>query len=155
MPSSSIEKALHGKAEILDLRGTVDSYVRWQSARQKRQEVAVATVTKADLLDAVSGAAGVRKSEAEDVLNAFFNTVRAKAKSGDKVSWPGFGSFSSSQRSARTGRNPQTGAAVKIPASTAMKFSSAQGLKEFMNAKGGAKKAAPAKKAAKKAAKKR
>jgi DNA-binding protein HU-beta len=145
--------------EMLDLGASVDSYVRRQHSQHERQEVAVATVTKADLLDAVSNAAGVRKAEAESVLNAFFDTVRSKAKSGDKVSWPGFGSFSSAKRNARTGRNPQTGAPVKIAASTAMKFTSAAGLKEFMNAKGAAKKA-PAKKAAaakkaSKAAKKR
>ena len=120
----------------------------------------MATVTKADLLDAVANAAGVRKSEAEGVLDAFFDTVRARAKAGDKVGWPGFGSFSSSKRAARMGRNPQTGAAVKIPASTAVKFSAAQGLKDFMNSKAAAKKAAgkkaaPKKAAAKKAAKRR
>ena len=114
----------------------------------------MATVTKADLLDKVANSAGVSKQQAESVLNSFFDTVRSSAKSGNKVSWPGFGSFSSSQRSARTGRNPQTGAAVKIPASTAVKFSAAQGLKDFMNSRGAAKKAAPAKKAAKKATKK-
>ena len=112
----------------------------------------MATVTKADLLDQVANSAGVSKQQAESVLNSFFETVRSSAKGGDKVSWPGFGSFSSSQRSARTGRNPQTGAAVKIPASTAVKFSAAQGLKDFMNAKGSAKKAAGKKAAAKKAA---
>ena len=114
----------------------------------------MATVTKADLLDQVANSAGVSKQQAESVLNSFFETVRSSAKSGNKVSWPGFGSFSSSQRSARTGRNPQTGAAVKIPASTAVKFSAAQGLKDFMNSRGAAKKASPAKKAAKKATKK-
>ncbi|MGH2685091.1 MAG: HU family DNA-binding protein, partial [Actinomycetota bacterium] len=92
--------------------------------------------------------------QAESVLNSFFETVRSSAKSGNKVGWPGFGSFSSSQRSARTGRNPQTGAAVKIPASLAMKFSAAQGLKDFMNARGAVKKAAAKKASAKKAAKK-
>jgi DNA-binding protein HU-beta len=113
--------------------------------------VAVATVTKADLLDQVASSAGVSKQQAESVLNSFFETVRGSAKSGNKVGWPGFGSFSASQRSARTGRNPQTGAAVKIPASTAVKFSAAQGLKDFMNARGAAKKAAGKKAAAKKA----
>ena len=111
----------------------------------------MATVTKADLLDQVANSAGVSKQQAESVLNSFFETVRSSAKAGNKVGWPGFGSFSSSQRSARTGRNPQTGAAVKIPASTAVKFSAAQGLKDFMNAKGAAKKAAGKKAAAKKA----
>ena len=109
-------------------------------------------VNKSDLIDRVAGAAGVEKRQAEGVLDAFFSTVVSSAKSGDKVAWPGFGSFSISQRAARTGRNPQTGAPVKIAASKAMKFTASSTLKSTLNAKGGAaKKAAPAKKTAKKA----
>ena len=123
-------------------------------------------MNKSELVDAVASSAGVGKAQAESVLNAFFETVRTEAKGGNKVAWPGFGSFSTSQRSARTGRNPRTGEAVKIAASTGMKFTPSSTLKDFLNAKG-AKKAAPAKKApakktaakkatpAKKAAKKR
>jgi DNA-binding protein HU-beta len=103
-------------------------------------------VNKSELIDAVASGAGVEKRQAESVLNAFFETVRSQAKGGDKVAWPGFGSFSTSKRNARTGRNPRTGAAVKIPASTGMKFTPSSTLKEFLNSKG-AKKAAPAKKA--------
>ena len=110
-------------------------------------------MNKSELIDAVASSAGVEKRQAESVLNAFFETVRSQAKGGDKVAWPGFGSFSTSKRNARTGRNPRTGAAVKIPASTGMKFTPSSTLKEFLNSKGAAKKAAPAKKApAKKAA---
>ena len=134
-------------------------------------------MNKSELVDAVASKADVGRSQAENVLNAFFDTVQNEARSGNKVSWPGFGSFSTSQRAARTGRNPQTGAPVKIAASTAMKFSAASGLKDFLNSRGGAgggggggakksaaKKSAPAKKSggggakkagAKKAAKKR
>ncbi|MCA1683798.1 MAG: HU family DNA-binding protein, partial [Actinobacteria bacterium] len=64
----------------------------------------------------------------------------------DKVSWPGFGSFSATQRTARTGRNPQTGAPVKIPASRAVKFSAGSALKEYMKSSGTAKKSGAAKK---------
>jgi DNA-binding protein HU-beta len=120
--------------------------------------VAVA-YTKANLVEDVAGAAGADKATVERVLDAFFSNAVSQAQRGNKVAWPGFGSFSLSQRSARTGRNPQTGAAVKIPASKAMKFSASSVLKEALNArsakkaapakKGAAKKAAPAKKAAK------
>jgi DNA-binding protein HU-beta len=51
------------------------------------------------------------------------------------VAWPGFGSFSTSNRAARTGRNPQTGAEVKIAASTAMKFTASSALKQTLNPK--------------------
>ena len=106
-------------------------------------------MNKSELVEAVAGSAGVDRRQAEGVLNAFFETVQNEAKGGGSVSWPGFGKFSTSQRGARTGRNPQTGAPVKIAASTAMKFSPSSTLKEFLNSKGrsSAKKAAPAKKA--------
>jgi DNA-binding protein HU-beta len=97
--------------------------------------VPVASITKAELLDRVAQASGQTKAAAESVLGAFFDAVTDAAKGGDKVSWPGFGSFSTSQRAARTGRNPQTGAPVKIPASTAMKFTASSTLKETLNRK--------------------
>lgn len=91
--------------------------------------------TKAELIDAVAGAAGVTKADAEKTIGAFFDTVVALTKKGDKVAWPGFGSFSTTKRAAREGRNPQTGATVKIPASTAMKFSASSTLKAELNKK--------------------
>lgn len=109
-------------------------------------------MNKSELVDAVANGAGVSRGDAEGVLNTFFETVRSSAKSGDTVAWPGFGKFTTSARPARTGRNPQTGAAVKIKASTAMKFTSSSVLKEFLNTKGSSKKApAKATAAAKKA----
>lgn len=89
--------------------------------------------TKSELLSAVADGAGVSKTDAESVLDAFFAKATDAAKSGDKVSWAGFGSFTSTHRAARTGRNPRTGDPVAIAASTAMKFSSAKGLKEALN----------------------
>ena len=77
--------------------------------------------TKAEMIDAVSEAAGVSKADAERTLGAFFDYVVSSAMQGDKVTWPGFGAFSTTQRAAREGRNPQTGAPVQIAASTAMK----------------------------------
>ena len=90
-------------------------------------------MTKAELIEAVSGSAGVSKAEAEKTLGAFFDHVVAATKTGDKVAWPGFGSFSTTRRAARTGRNPQTGAPVKVKASTAMKFSASSVLKAELN----------------------
>src|SRR6187397_54243 len=89
--------------------------------------------TKAELIDAVADAAGVSKADAERTLGAFFDHVVSVAKSGEKVAWPGFGSFSTTKRSARTGRNPQTGAPVKISASTALKFTASSTLKAALN----------------------
>jgi DNA-binding protein HU-beta len=91
--------------------------------------------TKAELIDAVADAAGVSKADAERTLGAFFDHVVAATKKGEKVAWPGFGSFSTTKRSARTGRNPQTGAPVQIKASTAMKFTASSTLKSALNSK--------------------
>lgn len=91
--------------------------------------------TKAELIDTVAKNAGVSKADAERTLGAFFDTVVAKTKKGDKVAWPGFGSFSTTKRSARTGRNPQTGEPVKVPASTALKFTASATLKAALNPK--------------------
>ena len=104
----------------------------------------MAAISKADLIDRVAGSAGVTKADAARVLESFFSTVVTAAKSGEEVGWPGFGKFGASQRAARTGRNPQTGATMKIAASTGLKFSASSTLKQAMNAK-----KAPAKKAAK------
>jgi DNA-binding protein HU-beta len=90
-------------------------------------------MTKAELIEAVADAAGVSKADAERTVGAFFDTVVSTTKGGGKVAWPGFGSFSTTNRPARTGRNPQTGEPVKIAASTAMKFTASSTLKSALN----------------------
>ena len=114
-------------------------------------------MNKSDVIDRVAGAAGVGRQQAESVLDAFFDTVRSATKGGDRVAWPGFGSFTTTQRKARTGRNPRTGESVKIPATKAVKFSASSTLKDYLNtgpgsrrAAGGAKKAGAAKAGGKK-----
>ena len=120
-------------------------------------------MNKSELVEAVASQADVDKRSAERVLGAYFDTVQTAAKGGDRISWPGFGSFRSVQRSARMGRTSPTDATPKrIAASTGIKFTPSSSLKEFMNTKGratakkagGSKKAAP-KKAASKAPAKR
>lgn len=91
--------------------------------------------TKAETIEAVAEAASVSKAEAEKVVGAFFDHVVETTMAGDKVTVPGFGSFSTTERSARKGRNPQTGAEVDIPASTAMKFTASSKLKATLNGK--------------------
>jgi len=104
--------------------------IGWKS---KVQGHITLSLTKAELIDAVAQKAGVSKADAERTVGAFFELVVASAKKGDKVAWPGFGSFSTSKRKARTGRNPQTGAPVQVPASVAMKFTSSSTLKAELN----------------------
>lgn len=110
-------------------------------------------MNKAELVDAVRGAAGLERRQAESAVEAVVDAIVSAVKAGDRVSIPRFGTFNQTSRAARTGRNPQTGAPVKIAASKGVRFGPASAFKEALNAKGGAKKAAPAKKAgAKKAA---
>ncbi len=92
-------------------------------------------MTKAELIDAIAASAGVSKADAERTVGAFFDTVVSSTKKGDKITWPGFGSFATTQRAAREGRNPQTGEPVKIKASTAMKFTASSTLKSALNNK--------------------
>jgi len=91
--------------------------------------------TKSEMIDAVATESGVSKADAERTLGAFFDYVVNETKKGDKVAWAGFGSFSTTQRAAREGRNPQTGEPVQIKASTAMKFSASSTLKQALNGK--------------------
>ena len=90
-------------------------------------------MNKSDVIQDVAGVSGVSKSDVEKVIDAFFDTVRTAASNGDRVAWPSFGSFSVTQRQARTGRNPRTGEPVPIAASKALKFSSSSALKTALN----------------------
>ena len=99
-------------------------------------------MNKTELIEAVAEAAGLTKTDSDKAVNAFIETVQSTVKGGDKVTIPGFGTFSVSDRKARTGRNPQTGEAIKIAASKAPKFSAGSGFKAAVNTKGKAKPAA-------------
>ena len=99
-------------------------------------------MNKSELIEAIAGATELTKADSERALNAFLETVTEVVRSGEKVMIPGFGSFSITDRKARTGRNPQTGAPVKIAASKAPKFSAGSGFKAAVNSKGKAKPAA-------------
>jgi DNA-binding protein HU-beta len=79
-------------------------------------------MNKADLIDAMAAEAGISKAAAKKALDAFTDKVTETLSSGGRVSLVGFGTFSTSERSAREGRNPQTGQTIKIPAKTVAKF---------------------------------
>lgn len=90
-------------------------------------------MNKAELIEKVASASGVAKSDAEKVVNSFIETVQGAVAVDDKVTLPGFGAWSRSQRKARVGRNPRTGDPVNIPASKAVKFSVGARFKEQVN----------------------
>ncbi|CDZ77651.1 DNA-binding protein HU-beta [Legionella massiliensis] len=87
-------------------------------------------MNKSELIDAIASGSGVTKADASRVLDTFMITVTDALRSGDQVVLPGFGSFSTGNRSARTGRNPQTGAKIEIKASRVAKFKAGKSLKE-------------------------
>jgi len=86
-------------------------------------------MTKAELVAAIGKEAKVSKASAEKALNAFTATVTRALKKGDRLSLPGFGTFSVTRRKARIGRNPQTGKEIKIPAAKVAKFKAGNLLK--------------------------
>jgi DNA-binding protein HU-beta len=86
-----------------------------------------------DLVDAVSQATGAKKTEAARMVTAMLDAIRDALKRDGKVAISGFGSFEAVRREARPGRNPQTGAAIEIAASTTVKFKPAKGLKDAVD----------------------
>ncbi|MDD6798323.1 MAG: HU family DNA-binding protein [Bacteroides sp.] len=92
-------------------------------------------MNKTELVAAMAAKAELSKKDAESALKAFTATVAEELKKGEKVQLVGFGTFEVTKRAARTGKNPQTGKAIKIPASKAPKFKAGKALKETVNSK--------------------
>lgn len=111
-------------------------------------------MNKSELVDSVAQKAGLTKEQATKAVNAFVSTIEDVMLAGDSLTLVGFGTFGIKERAARTGRNPQTGAEIKIAASKVASFKAGKTLKDRANgvkaeAKAPAKKA-PAKAPAKK-----
>jgi len=85
-------------------------------------------MNKAQLIDAIAAQAGLTKADAKKALDAFIKATTQALKKSDRVALVGFGSFSVAKRSARTGRNPQTGKEIKIPAKKVVKFKAGSDL---------------------------
>ena len=89
-------------------------------------------MNKTELIAAIADQADLSKKDAEAALNAFTGTIGKALKKGDKVQLVGFGTFEVSKRSARKGRNPQTGETIKIKASKTPKFKAGKALKDMV-----------------------
>jgi DNA-binding protein HU-beta len=87
-------------------------------------------LNKGDLVGKVAKEVGLTKSQAEAAFNTLISGVTASLKKGQKVTFVGFGTFSVAKRKARVGRNPQTGAPIKIAAHKVPKFSPGSDLKK-------------------------
>jgi len=90
-------------------------------------------MNKAELVEAIAKKTDSTKAGAEHALDAFIDVVTNALAKGDSVALIGFGTFSVAKRAARKGRNPSTGAEIKIPASKVAKFSAGAKLKKAVN----------------------
>ncbi len=90
-------------------------------------------MNKSELIDQMAEAAELSKAAAGRALDAAVDAIKAELKKGGTVTLVGFGTFSTSKRAARTGRNPRTGATLKIKAAKVPKFKAGKGLKDAVN----------------------
>ncbi len=90
-------------------------------------------MNKTELIAAMAEKANLSKKDAEAALNAFVGAVEGALAKGDKVQLVGFGGFEVRERAARTGRNPQTGAEMKIAAAKVPAFKAGKALKDLIN----------------------
>ncbi len=89
-------------------------------------------MTKAELVETVASKVDLPRAVAERAVNTMFDEVTEALRQGDKVNISGFGTFSVSERKARTGRNPKTGESIEIAASRAAKFKAGKTLKDSL-----------------------
>lgn len=90
-------------------------------------------MNKSELIDAIAKSADISKAAAARALDGAVDAVKKALKKGDMVTLVGFGSFYVGKRAARTGRNPRTGAAIKIKAAKVPKFRAGKALKDAVN----------------------
>jgi DNA-binding protein HU-beta len=94
---------------------------------------------KADIIDDIANTAGLTRRQATEAFQATVDSITGYLRKGERVQIPGFGSFSVSERAARTGRNPATGESIKIKASKNVRFKGGREMKDALNAGGGRK----------------
>ena len=90
-------------------------------------------MTKADLIDEVSGLAELTRKDSEAIVEIIFESIVRSLRSGDKIEIRGFGSFRTRQRKSRVGRNPKTGDRVEVPAKKIPFFKPSKELKDMVN----------------------
>jgi len=90
-------------------------------------------MNKKELVEYISKSANLSKNQAEDALKCTLDAITNSLKNSDKVTLLGFGTFSTSKRESRTGRNPQTGKSINIPAKTVVKFKVGKALGDEVN----------------------
>jgi DNA-binding protein HU-beta len=99
----------------------------------KLVDLSGAKMNKGDLIDKISAGTGINKTQAGAAIDTLVDSITGALRKGDRVALVGFGTFSTSQRKARNGRNPQTGAVIKIAARKVAKFTPGAELKKAVN----------------------
>jgi len=90
-------------------------------------------MNKAQLIDAMAAGAGLTKADAKKALDSFISATTDALQGGDRVALIGFGTFSVTERGASTGRNPQTGKEIQIPAKKVVKFKAGADLADAVS----------------------
>jgi len=90
-------------------------------------------MNKADLVNSISEKTGLTKTKSNEVIDALVSTITESLKNGDKVTLVGFGTFATSKKEARKGRNPKTGEVLEIPSKTVAKFKAGSELTKSVN----------------------
>lgn len=98
-------------------------------------------MNRSQLVEQVAHTSDLSKAAIDRVLDSLIDTIQTAVKKGDSVQLVGFGTFKSAKRNARTGKNPRTGAAVKIPATTVPKFTAGAKFKAVVDPKAAKRKA--------------
>ena len=141
-PGASITAYQHSKIH-LDKTRTMYYNSKNTGNHRETTNFGGSIMNKAELIEAIATETGVTKKDVDAVLKSFVTVVSDTLQKKDKVQLIGFGTFETAERAARTGRNPANGEAIKIAASTLVKFKAGAALKEKVNTK-------PAKKSKKK-----
>jgi len=100
---------------------------------EKEAPVEVPTLRKADVIASIAGKTGMTKVDSEAALAAVLDTIQEGVTNGNKVALPGFGTFKTTNRAARLGRNPRTGEEIQIAASSSPSFTAAKAFKDKLN----------------------
>ena len=106
-----------------------------QAVVRQRRACSGAKMNKADLIDRIAAGSRINKTQAATAIDTMVDSVTGALRKGDRVALVGFGTFSVSQRKARNGRNPQTGAVIKIAARKVAKFTPGAELRKAVNKK--------------------